>query len=78
MNIQKLIKEYKIEMEEYENEIRKLEKQKIEYLEVDKKPPKRIEKRIKECNIIINYYKNLIDKIIEAKNDRLRIGRVII
>ena len=28
MNPQELIKEYRIEMEEYENEIRKLEKQK--------------------------------------------------
>ena len=61
------ISEYKGKIQEYENEIQKLERQKIEYLEVDKKPPKRIEKRMFECECIVGFFKYKIDTIKELE-----------
>ena len=71
MNTQKSIKYCKDKIEEYEKEISKLEKQKMEYLEVDKVPPSRIIKRIGECNIIITYFEELLHKINECENQRI-------
>lgn len=61
------IPEYKEKIQEYENEMQKLERQKIEYLEVDKKPPKRIEKRMFECECIIEFFEYKIDTIKELE-----------
>lgn len=71
MNTQESMKYCKDKIEQYENEIQKLEKQKMEYLEVDKVPPSRIIKRIGECNIIITYFEELLNKINECENQRI-------
>ena len=69
MTAKESIKYCKEKIEEYEKEYQKLEKQKIEYLEVDKIPPRRIIKRMGECNIIITYFEDLLDKVIKCENE---------
>lgn len=71
MNTNESMKFCKDKIEEYEKEIQKLEKQKIEYLEVDKVPPRRIIKRIGECSIIITYFEDLLNKIIRCEDEKL-------
>lgn len=71
MNTQESMKYCKNKIEEYEKEIQKLEKQKMEYLEVDKVPPSRIIKRIGECNIIITYFEELLNKINDCENQKI-------
>lgn len=59
------------EIENYQKEIKKLEREKKKYLKINKKTPKRINKRIKECCIIIDYYECLLIKIQECENKML-------
>lgn len=66
------------EIEKYQKEIRKLERERKKYLKINKKIPKRINKRIKECCIIIDYYDCLLIKIQECENKMLTLPNTIV